>query len=54
MKQNSKSWIWLLLLLYAFYAAYWGKHLAELLLDPVQSRIELPVVLVPIFRALLG
>ena len=54
MKQNSKSWIWLLLLLYAIYAAYWGQHLAEFLINPVNSRIELPVVLIPVFRALLG
>jgi len=54
MKQNSRSWIWLLLLLYAIYAAYWGQHLAERLLSPVKTSIQLPVVLVPIFRALLG
>jgi hypothetical protein len=55
MRQNSRGWLWLLLLLYAVYAAYWSQRIVEAAGNPIRAILgdNIPNAF-PLFRILLG
>jgi hypothetical protein len=54
MNQNSRGWLWLLLLLYAMYAAYWSERIVDAAGDPIRAVFgtSIPSTF-PLFRILL-
>jgi hypothetical protein len=55
MQRNSSAWLWLLLLMYALYAAFWSEKLFESALHPTGAwfGFRLPLI-IPTLQALLG
>jgi len=55
MQRNSPAWLWLLLLMYALYAAFWSEKLFESALHPTGAwfGFRLPWI-IPTLQALLG
>jgi len=55
MQRNSPAWLWLLLLMYALYAAFWSEKLIESAFHPTGAwfGFRLPWI-IPTIQALLG
>jgi len=55
MKRNSPAWLWLLLLMYAMYAAFWSEKLVESAFQPTGGWLGVRIPwFIPALYALLG